>query len=404
MSRAFRYAIAGLAAAVAMFPAARAAAQGPSAAATQLVITNVVPDLVNYTLLITGRNFGTAPTVWLDEAPLAVAGATSTFIIALAPGLSTMPPGTYLLRVSRGTGVPQNDSFHVTLGAVGPQGPQGPQGPPGERGPEGPQGPPGERGPQGERGETGPAGAQGPQGPQGPPGPPGERGEIGPMGPAGPQGPTGPQGPIGPTGPTGPQGPPGPQGPGGVRGLQFFTVPGDHKFVVPAGVTHIQVELWGGGGGGGHGTPSFAGGGGGAGAYVRAVLGVTPGETLVVHVGPPGGVSVFSGGEGGTSILSRGGFGFIVRAGGGGGGAASVTGTAAGGAGGVPDRSTVDPITGYIAVPGAPGMNGGFGQTSPSPGGPPFQGSIQPGGRGGFGGGVNSEGTPGQPGLVLISW
>ena len=100
-----------------------------------------------------------------------------------------------------------------------------------------------------------------------------------------------------------------PAGPGGVNGLQEFTPgPDAFPFVVPAGVTRLIVELYGGGGGGGGTdlTGVCPGGGGGAGAYVRTVLNVNPGDTLSVRVGfgGPGGMPSFPGSDGGdTKIL-----------------------------------------------------------------------------------------------------
>ena len=81
------------------------------------------------------------------------------------------------------------------------------------------------------------------------------------------------------------------------HGIQEFNESG--TFEVPAGVSHIVVELWGAGGGGGGGAsesagfgPNGGGGGGGSGAYIRASLTVIERETYVVTVG--------AGGKGGT--------------------------------------------------------------------------------------------------------
>ncbi|MBL7886596.1 MAG: hypothetical protein JNJ52_07605, partial [Flavobacterium sp.] len=71
-------------------------------------------------------------------------------------------------------------------------------------------------------------------------------------------------------------------------------------FTVPAGVTSITVEAWGGGGKGGSRTFGNNGyGGGGGGAYARKVVTVIPGNTYTVNVGAgatttaPGGDSYF---------------------------------------------------------------------------------------------------------------
>jgi hypothetical protein len=82
----------------------------------------------------------------------------------------------------------------------------------------------------------------------------GAQGPVGTSGPQGPQGLPGQMGLQGPPGPPGSAGPPG-SGVGGFNGIQEFTQSG--TFTVPAGVTHLLVELWGGGGGGGGG---FVGG------------------------------------------------------------------------------------------------------------------------------------------------
>lgn len=220
----------------------------------QLVILRAQVDLANDVVMLEGQNFvaknDPSPTVTMSGYPMTVEGVpTATQLYFSIP--HNLPPGTYLVTVSRGAGTPKNDTFAITVGInseAGPQGPQGEtgatgaEGPAGPPGPEGPQGEPGPPGPQGETGPTGAAGAAGatgatgetgatgPEGPAGPQGPQGETGATGPQGPAGPQGETGatgatgPQGPVGPqgatgaTGATGPQGPAGPQGPQGPAG------------------------------------------------------------------------------------------------------------------------------------------------------------------------------------------
>jgi phage-related tail fiber protein len=98
-------------------------------------------------------------------------------------------------------------------------------------------------------------------------------------------------------GAAGAAGPPGTSGTGtgAFNGIQEFTQSG--TFTVPAGVTHLLVELWGGGGGGGgatFGLPvsppclGLGGGGGGAGGYTRAVVPVTPGAQYTITVGAAG--------------------------------------------------------------------------------------------------------------------
>lgn len=184
------------------------------------------------------------------------------------------------------------------------------QGPPGPQGAAGPPGVPGAAG------VTGPAGPQGPAGTTGSQGPPGAAGAIGPQGPAGAPGASGAQGPAGPQGPAGAQGPPGVSGSGtgGFSGIQEFTQSG--TFTVPAGVTHLLIELWGAGGGGGGGLlggegcasqpiggcgtfaiPGSQGHGGGGGSYTRAVVSVTPGMiySIVIGTGGAGGAPAATG-------------------------------------------------------------------------------------------------------------
>lgn len=158
----------------------------------QLVVRTAVPDysVSPCALELEGENFGTAPTVTLDDVGLDVIYSDAQYIEAEFD--CSTPAGDHALLVSRGPSTTANDSFRLTLGAVGPVGPVGPEGP---------------MGPQGERGPVGPAGPQGVAGPQGPIGAQGATGAAGPQGPAGPQG---------ATGATGPQGPAGPQGPPGV--------------------------------------------------------------------------------------------------------------------------------------------------------------------------------------------
>lgn len=107
----------------------------------------------------------------------------------------------------------------------------------------------------------------------------------------------------------------------------IFTDPGEHSYVVPAGVTALYVKMWGGGGAGGN----QVGATGGGGAYAGAQVTVTPGETLDVWVAEGGSAP----GEGaGASWLRRGTASLLVAAGGGGGGSDGCSGCKSGGKGG----------------------------------------------------------------------
>lgn len=62
-----------------------------------------------------------------------------------------------------------------------------------------------------------------------------------------------------------------------IQSIVFDTA-GDHSFVVPSGVTTVDVQLW---GGGGHGTQ------GGMGGYTEGTVAVSPGQTYTIQVQAP---------------------------------------------------------------------------------------------------------------------
>lgn len=143
---------------------------------------------------------------------------------------------------------------------------------------------------------------------------------------------------------------------------ETFTSSG--TFTVPAGVTSITVEGYGGGGAGGGSTSAGfififpfgrGGGGGGGGGFASSVLSVTPGQTISVNVGSGGvGVSGNNGGAGGNSFLS----GFtsdFLAAGGSGGSGNTSGGSPSGGSGGNSNVGNISTIN---------GANGGAGETS----------------------------------------
>jgi hypothetical protein len=108
----------------------------------------------------------------------------------------------------------------------------------------------------------------------------------------------------------------------GSAAADTFTSRGEHTYVVPAGVHRIHIDLIGGAGGdGARGAP------GGHGGTALGDLDVTPGETLFVEVGAPGGAG--SGTTGGAGGVNGGGAGGGVAAspnpGGGGGGGGALT-------------------------------------------------------------------------------
>lgn len=82
------------------------------------------------------------------------------------------------------------------------------------------------------------------------------------------------------------------------------------SWTVPAGVTLLTVEVWGGGGRGGqdanHPNLACPGSGGGSGSYAQSVVTVTPGQTLPVVVGSGGGTAdAPANGAGGESSLGE---------------------------------------------------------------------------------------------------
>ncbi|MFQ5552265.1 MAG: hypothetical protein ACE5EW_00835 [Thermoplasmata archaeon] len=155
-----------------------------------------------------------------------------------------------------------------------------------------------------------------------------------------------------------------------VRTQTIFATAVDTTFVVPAGVTSIEVKAWGAGGGGG-GTDSGSGGDGGGGGYAFSTISVTPGETLDIVIG--GGGSGGAGNGGGNG--GDGGGGGPPVAGGGNGAGASAT---MGGGGGGGGYAAILRGATFLVI-GAGGGGGGGGGNA----GGDF------GGDGGAGGGTN---------------
>jgi FG-GAP-like repeat len=199
--------------------------------------------------------------------------------------------------------------------------------------------------------------------------------------------------------------------PGRGRSTTFTFTGTQQSFTVPAGVTSVTVEAWGGEGGNASDVTRFVGRGtGGLGGYVKATLAVTPGETLLVFVGGRGtdpalgnagvggsnGSGSRGGGDGGglTGSGGRGGGGgaaSVVRqgsseviAGGGGGGGSAIVMTTAGGAGGG-GGGPLNGANGADGYPQAESGRGGQGGTAA--------------GVGGSGGVVGTGGVAGANGL-----
>jgi len=82
-----------------------------------LVLHQAVPDAATDTLTIDGEHFGPTPFVTLDLAPLDLRLVLETRLMAAVP-IDAMPPGRYLLTVSRGPDAGDRATLEVSLGAV----------------------------------------------------------------------------------------------------------------------------------------------------------------------------------------------------------------------------------------------------------------------------------------------
>lgn len=170
------------------------------------------------------------------------------------------------------------------------------------------------------------------------------------------------------------------------------------SWIVPAGVTTIAVDIWGGGGGGGGIWRAFSigtvyGGGGGGSGEKRALTGlaVTPGETLnlIVESTPAAaGEAGKDGSNGGDSSIGRSGAVLAYARGGGGGG----RGGSSAGAGGV----------GGNGGTGGTGTNGNTGAAGTVNTGGAGGAAVDSYGGGGAGAGL-SDGSAGSLGQIKIT-
>lgn len=87
-------------------------AQTPAA---PIVIESAAPDAGSGTLTISGSGFGVRPFVTLDLVPLNIQLALDQRIIAAVP-VGMIPPGSYLLTVTRGQEANESASFDVVIG------------------------------------------------------------------------------------------------------------------------------------------------------------------------------------------------------------------------------------------------------------------------------------------------
>jgi len=177
----------------------------------------------------------------------------------------------------------------------------------------------------------------------------------------------------------------------GSSGRYIFTSNGN--LIIPAGVTKINLTMWGGGGGGAGSVNAQYGSGGGSGAMVESYSHYIPSGgtiTVIIGAGGAGGVST-NGSQGGNTSATIGTFTLTAYGGGGGlAGSTSGGGGGAGGAGGSPNgglSSSIYPLKGPGGAisPGAEGEEGQEGDSS-------FNMFVA-GGSGGYG---NSAGPGGD--------
>lgn len=205
----------------------------------------------------------------------------------------------------------------------------------------------------------------------------------------------------------------------GFRNTQVFNASG--TFTVPAGVTKVFVEVWGGGGGGGRGSVmGSSGGGGGAGGYGKGFYTVTPAQAVVVTVGAAGGGQATTGqiygGSGATSSFGA----FLSCTGGAGGGNYEVA--AKGGVGGSPSGNNAGGWKGQDGCGGVynsgsaaacggigggqAGGAGGCGDGTANHGYTPSDGGMGSGGGGGgtSAGTASPSGANGGAGQIIVWW
>lgn len=180
----------------------------------------------------------------------------------------------------------------------------------------------------------------------------------------------------------------------------FGTTGSEQTFVVPAGITEINVEVIGAGGGAGQTAGPGPGGAGGGGTSVMSTISVTPGETLYIYVGSAGAAG--AGGTAGTGGYNGGASGGAggTTAGGGGGGASDIRQggnalanrvvAAAGGGGGGASNC-------YVSTRVA-GAGGDGGNSTGEAGEASTESYTATGGGGGTQSAGGAAGSPGTPG------
>jgi hypothetical protein len=184
------------------------------------------------------------------------------------------------------------------------------------------------------------------------------------------------------------------------------------SFTVPAGVSQVEVEIWGAGSGSFASVPGLPSGGGSGGGYSRKlVTGLIPGQTVPVTVGIGGTAGSTGGGVAGTGSTSS--FGQFVSATGGGLNYLATTSAPENGA--TPPGTGVGGDVNFMGSAGQAGLlnQGGMGGASPiggaqNSGGVGNTGSFPGGGAAGAGTGSTGNtafnGGVGGGGFVVVRW
>lgn len=198
--------------------------------------------------------------------------------------------------------------------------------------------------------------------------------------------------------------------PGFGSGVQTFQ--GSGTFTVPAGVSQVEVEVWGAGSGSFASLAGVASGGGCGGGYARKlVTSLIPGQSIAITVGLGGGAGTITGTPAGSGGASS--FGQYVSASGG--AINSLASSSQPGTGATPPGVGIGGdvnLTGSAGLAGA-GSQGGMGGGAPMGGcqnsGTAGNGGISPGG-GASGAGTGPSGNSayngagGAGGLVVVRW
>ncbi len=198
--------------------------------------------------------------------------------------------------------------------------------------------------------------------------------------------------------------------PGFGSGVRTFLA--SDTFVVPAGVSQVEVEVWGGGSGSYASVSGSGAGGGSGGGYARKrVTGLVPGQSVSITVGAGGAAGTVGGvhpGPGGSSAFGT----FVSATGGALNYLASVT---------VPVHGATPPgvgVGGDVVLTGSAGQaavagQGGLGGAAPmggtqNSGTTGVAGTFPGGGASGAGTGADGvtryDGAAGGAGMVVVRW